>query len=120
MTIDQYYLTILISVVLPMITALVTKQFASGNVKSIVLLALAAINGTLTSIAANGGTFVVKDAVIGTVLSFVIAVGTHYGLLKENNITGSDGALAKVIPLVGLGKNVTPDEPGDHEVPDAA
>jgi hypothetical protein len=103
LTIDQYWLTLLLSLVLPMLVALVTKQVASPKLKSVLLLALSAITGTLTSIAAAGGEFEWKAAVIGTVLSFIVAVGTHFGFLKPVGITGSEGLIQTAVPG-GLGK----------------
>lgn len=104
LTIDDYWLTLLLSVFLPMIVALVTKQVASGTLKSIVLLALAAVTGTLTTIQANGGTFDWKAALTATIISFIVAVGTHFGLLKPTGVTGSEGAIQTAVPG-GLGKH---------------
>lgn len=103
-TISDYWLTALISVFLPMIVAIITKQVASGTVKSLVLLLLAAITGTVTSWQATGGTFDVKDAVIATIMSFVVAVGIHFGLLSPTGVTGSEGALQRKTAGFGLGK----------------
>ena len=103
-TLDPYWLTMIISVFLPMIVALVTKQVASGTVKSLVLLFLAAVTGTVTSWQGNGGTFDVKSAIVSTIMSFVIAVGVHFGLLKSMNVTGSQGAIQRKTAKFGLGK----------------
>ncbi len=92
-TFDQYWLTVVISVFLPMVVALVTKQVASSGVKAIVLLALTVVTGALTQIQADGGTFDWKTTVTQTVVAFVIAVGVHYGLLKPIAITGSEGKI---------------------------
>lgn len=103
--IDDYWLTLLLSVILPMIVALITKQVASGTVKSITLLALAAVTGTLTSIQQQGGAFDWKHALLNTIVSFVIAVGIHFGLLKEINVTGSEGVIQRKTSTFGLGKH---------------
>lgn len=104
--IDDYWLTLLLSVILPMVVALITKSSASGTVKSVTLLALAAITGTLTAYQqAGGGPLDVKMAIINTVVSFVIAVGIHFGLLKEINVTGSEGVIQRKTSTFGLGKH---------------
>lgn len=102
-TLDAYWLTMILSVFLPMIVALVTKQLASGTLKAVVLLALSAITGTLTQIQAANGVFDLKAAIIATAMSFVIAVGVHFGLLKPANLTGSEGKIQTKTANVGLG-----------------
>lgn len=102
-TLDPYWLTMIIGIFLPMLVALVTKQVASGNLKAVLLLLLAAVTGTVTSWQSNGGTFDLKSAVVSTILTFVIAVGSHFGLLKELNITGSQGAIQRKTASFGVG-----------------
>lgn len=102
-SLDTYWLTMILSVFLPMIVALFTKQLASGTVKAVLLLFLAAVTGTLTSIQAANGVFDVKDAVVATVMSFVIAVGMHFGLLSPTGLTGSEGKLQTKTAGFGLG-----------------
>ncbi len=102
-TLDQYWLTMIISVFLPMIVALVTKQVASGGLKAVILLFLSAVTGTLTQIAAANGVFDLKDAIVATVMSFVIAVGIHFGLLSPTGLTGSEGKIQSKTANVGLG-----------------
>jgi hypothetical protein len=102
-TLDQYWLTMIIAVVLPALVALVTKQVASPNIKAVLLLLFAAIAGTFTSIQANGGTFDLKDAAVATILTFVIAVGSHFGLLKPLSLTGSAGAIQMKTANFGVG-----------------
>jgi hypothetical protein len=97
-TIDEFWLAFLIGTILPAATAFVTNRFASGAVKSLTLLALSLITGGATSVAATGGTFELKAAVVGFFVTFVTGVATHYGLLKPNGVTGSDGAIARAVP----------------------
>jgi hypothetical protein len=103
-TIDQYWLTFLIAVVLPAAVALVTSRLASGGVKAIVLIFLSALNGWLTSLMATDGTFELKAAVIGFFVSFITAVASHFGLLNSSvlGITGKDGIIQRNVP-VGIG-----------------
>lgn len=98
-TIDEYWLTFLVSVALPMVVAVVTKRLASGVVKSMVLLFLTVLTGWLTSLYATGGVFELKAAGVGVAVSFITAVGAHFGLLGPNglNITGKNGAIQTTI-----------------------
>ena len=106
-TIDEYWLTFAVSVGLPILVALVTKRLASGAVKSLVLLFLSVITGWLTSLYATGGTFELRAAVVGVAMSFITAVGAHFGLLGTNalNITGKNGAIQTHVPG-GIGSSV--------------
>lgn len=102
-TLDQMWLTMIIAVILPALVALVTKQVASANVKAVLLLLLSAVTGTVTSIQANGGTFDLKEAAVATVLTFVVAVGSHFGFLRPLEITGSQGAIQRKTANFGVG-----------------
>lgn len=97
LTLDQYWLTFVISTALPMLTALITKRYGSAAWSAWILLALSAITGTLTSIEAAGGTFILEAAISGTVVSFITAVGVHFGLLKPAHVTGNDGVIRKTV-----------------------
>jgi hypothetical protein len=97
-SVDTSYLDIALSVVLPMIVALITKQFAETWVKAIALLVLSALTATVTDMLSHGGTFVLGPTIGEFILTFVIATGLHYGLLKPIGVTGSSGAIAKVFP----------------------
>lgn len=101
-TIDDYWLTFLIGTVLPVLTALVTKRFAPGWWKGAVLVLLSVIAGWLTSLQATDGSFEVKAAITSIFMSFTTAVTLHYGLLKQLNVTGDEGIVAKTLS-VGVG-----------------
>lgn len=103
-TLDAYWLTMIISVFLPMLVALITKQAASGTVKALTLLFLSAVTGTVTSWQATNGVFDLKDAIVATIMSFVIAVGLHYGLLSPSGVTGARGKIQTKTATFGLGK----------------
>lgn len=107
-------LTLLVSVVLPALVALVTRRMASSGLKATVLALLAAVLGfgsELLDALTQGGVFDVGAGVYAWVTAFVIAVAAHYGLLKPTGVTGSQGAIASAIPG-GLGA----DDPGKHSV----
>lgn len=102
---DAYWLTMILSVFLPMIVALVTKQVASPTLKAVVLLFLSAVTGVLTQIQAADGVFDLKAALIATGMSFLIAVGVHFGLLKPASLTGSEGKIQTKTATFGLGSS---------------
>lgn len=93
--IEEFWLTFIISTLLPMVVALVTKRFANPNVKALTLAALSIVTGIFTVAAANGGQIELKDSIVGFFVSFVTAVGLHFGLLAPTGITGAHGAIAR-------------------------
>ena len=109
-TITAYWLTFLVGVVLPALTALVTKAHAPDAVKAVVLLLLSVLTGWATTLQASGGSFDLKTAVIGVFVAFVTAVASHFGLLKQIGVTGSDGVIARAVPG-GIGPDT-----GRHEI----
>jgi len=103
-----------VNVVLPILVALVTARVAGGTVKALVLLVLSGISGFLISWldALNGGVpFDMSQAAFTTVLGFMVAVASHFGLWKPTGVTGSEGAVQASIPG-GLGGS-----PAAHTAP---
>lgn len=100
--IPDYWLTFAVATVLPALVALVTSKFASSALKGVLLAALSAVAGVLTTVQANGGQFDWKVALTGFVMTFVTAVAVHYGFLKPVGVTGSDGAIQEAVPA-GVG-----------------
>lgn len=100
-------LTLIVSVVLPMIVALVTKQATTSQIKALALLFLAALTGFLGELLnarVEDAPYDVGVAVMNWVTSFIIGVGMHYGLFKPAAITGDTGAIQQAIPG-GIGKH---------------
>jgi|SRR3954468_20283088 hypothetical protein len=97
-TIDEYWLTFLVSAVLPLFVALVTSRVANGTVKALILIALNVITGFLTSLYATGGVFELKAALTGIFISFVTSVAAHFGVLKPSGVTGSEGVVQRAVP----------------------
>jgi hypothetical protein len=100
-------LGLFVSVILPAIVALVTNRFATSQVKSLTLLALAALTGFLTELfnALDHGTgYDVRAGIFSWAASFVVAVVSHYGLLKPTAVTGTNGLLATALPS-GVGRH---------------
>lgn len=92
-TFDTYWLTIVIAVILPAIVALVTKQAASGTVKALTLSFLSLVTATLTQILNSGGSFDWQLTLRDFVVTYVIAVCVHFGLLKPMSLTGAEGRI---------------------------
>ena len=94
---DTYLLYVVISVIMPMIVALVTKADALSKYKAYWLLGLSAVNGIFVEALNSGGFqgFDWRVAVLGAVVSFAISAGIHAGLLKPTGVTGSHGALSQ-------------------------
>lgn len=99
------WLTFAVSVVLPALVALVTKQAAHPGLKAFVLLLLSAVTGFVYSwieAAQNALPFSLNAAAVAFVMSFGTAVLAHFGLLKNMQLTGSQGAIQTKVPG-GLG-----------------
>lgn len=107
-------LTLLVSFVLPALVALVTKRMASSGLKAVTLFGLSALLGFLSELLdalVTALPFELGAAVFFWLASFVLAVASHYGLLKPLKMTGSQGAIATAVPG-GIGA----DDAGRHSV----
>ena len=96
--VPDYWLTFLVATVLPALVALVSKRYATASFKGVLLAALSAVTGVLTSVQMTGGELDLKVAFTNFIVAFVTAVTVHYGLLKPTGVTGSDGAIAENVP----------------------
>jgi hypothetical protein len=107
-------LTLLVSLVLPLLVAVVTTRLASPGLKAVVLAFLAALTGfgsELLDALVNHTAYDVGAAVFAWTYSFILAVVAHFGALKPAGVTGSRGAVANALPG-GIGW----DDPGAHSV----
>lgn len=89
-------LSLVITVLLPVLVGLLTKQSWSSGLKAVLLLVLAAVNAILTSAleAANTGVDWEFIPVVYTIaINFLIAVAMHFGLWKP---TGTSAAVQRV------------------------
>lgn len=102
------WLSLLVSVVLPAVVALVTKRYADSGLKAIVLAALAAVTGLCTEwiAALNTGTAFDWNSVLNFwVTSFLVAVAAHYGLLKPVGLSGTNGLVSLRTARAGIGRH---------------
>jgi len=97
-TIDEYWLNLAISFFLPVLVALITKRFADSAVKAVALILLSVVTGWLTSLQATGGAFEIKSALTSVLISFAMAVTTHFGLWAPARVTGKNGAVQVAVP----------------------
>lgn len=92
-------ISLLVGTLLPILVAVITDRAASGAVKAVTLLALAAVSSFLSAwlVALNtGADFDFSQAAFGVLVTFIVAVATHFGFWKPASVTGSDGAASKV------------------------
>lgn len=83
-----YWLGLVISVVLPVLVGLVTTRVTSARAKAVLLLALTSANGFLVELAApHPSGYDVGTAVVLTLVSFSMAVLTHFGLWKPTGLS---------------------------------
>ncbi len=114
--IDVSWLTALLSLVLPALTALVTKRLASPAIKSVVLLLLTVIAAVIQQGVIDNGVFDIEEVVATALTQFVFAVAVHFGLLRPTRVTGPDGVIQSATPHLGLGSETRSDRhfAGDH------
>lgn len=79
--------SVLVGVFLPILVAFVTKQTWSAQRKAIILAACSAVTGFLTEFI-NSDNFVWQQALLTTIVTFVTAVATHFGLWSRPNGDG--------------------------------
>lgn len=124
LAVDVTWLTLLATVLLPMLVALVTQRVAHPGLKAGILALLTLVTTLVNELLANDGqgTFDVGSWLATSLAVFLGAVGMHYGLLKPVEVTGSTGAIAKATPA-GLGSPKVvdggvadrgPGQPRDH------
>ena len=80
---------LLATVLMPVVVGLVTKATTSSAWQSLALLGLSLVNGLLGEALSAGDGFAWGKAIMQTVISFVIAVATHYGVWKPTGVTAA-------------------------------
>lgn len=102
--VNLLYVNFVVSTVLPMLTALVTKQTASRKFKALTLVAFSVVGGIGNALIQGGGNFSFDQAGIWSIITFAVAAIMHAGLLKPLGVTGTAGFLAARFPG-GLGQD---------------
>lgn len=92
-----------LGLLIPIVTALVTKSSATSGQKAVVTLVLSALTSTVVYLVANDGSgYDWAGFVNAFINTFVPAIVAYYGLLKPTNITGS---IAAKTADVGIGSS---------------
>jgi small basic protein len=84
-----YWLTLVATLLLPILVGLVTKVSNSSALKAVLLLALSALTSLVSGLLAVDGTTDIGPLVTATVTTFVIAVAVHYGFWKPTAVTAT-------------------------------
>ena len=79
--------SVLVGTILPIVVALVSSRVTSRAAKSWMLAGLSALSGFLTEFINSGDNFVWQQALLTTVVTFVVAVATYYGLWNPTGIS---------------------------------
>lgn len=82
-----YWLTLAVTVLLPLAVGLITKFSTSSGLKAILLLAASAATALCSNLLAVDGTTDVGPLVTDVLTTFVIAVAIHYGFWKPTEAT---------------------------------
>lgn len=83
-------LSLCASTVFPLLVGLVTKRTSDRRLKAVLLVLLAVLSQILVELAEalqKGSEYNLGQALVMGLVSFVIAVGTHYGLLEPTGLT---------------------------------
>jgi len=97
-TLSAFLVTLLISYLIPLVTALLTKVTASPTVKQLVTAFLAAVNGfVVAATQADGSALFTKEMLLFAVISFITANVGYISLWKPHAID------TKIAPSKGIG-----------------
>jgi len=85
-------LSLAITIILPILVGLVTRQSTSAGAKAVLLLALSAVNAVLSAWLQAENTLAVFEwipVVYSTAINFGIAVTLHFGLFKPTGVASA-------------------------------
>lgn len=98
MELTATHVLLVVSVLIPFLTGLLTKVGASATIKQVVTLTLAAVNTVVVSnVGADGNAVLTDSVLLDAGVSWFIAVTTYLGVYKPHD------ANSKIVPNVGLG-----------------
>jgi hypothetical protein len=101
--VDVAALTFVVSTLIPVLTALVTKAHAHSGVKAVITALLSAVAGAATIAIAHEGQVDPGHVAVSIAVAWFTAVTTHFGLLKPVGVTGGLGAVAQSTRRIGVG-----------------
>lgn len=100
--VDLTWVTLAVSIVLPILVGIVTKQVANGRIKAALLLFFSALTGMLNQVIAEQGVLT-KETIIAAVVAYVVATASHFGFWKPVEVTGSEGVVQTKTSDFGVG-----------------
>lgn len=107
----------LVSGLIPILTALITKKLASSRLKTFITSGLSVITGSLVALIKNDGVIPDVEAwAIEIALAFMAATAAYVGFLKPSGVAE---AVQNVAPEKGLGKATVETQPVLVEAPKA-
>lgn len=84
---DLYqWLNIVVSLLLPLLVGLLTKQSWNSNLKAILLLAVAALSAGLTDVITAGSLEGWKLILEQTAINWLVAVATHFHVWRPTGV----------------------------------
>lgn len=107
-SVDVNWFTLILTIALPVLTALVTNKLAHPGLKAVTLLALSLIGGFVNewyqAVQAGVG-YDIQSGLLTAGFVFLAGTAAHFGLLKPAGVTGAYGAVATAVPG-GVGQMV--------------
>lgn len=89
MSIAQF-IGLLVAPLMALLVGFVTKESWPDKWKSLLLLALSAINGVVVeAFTPHAGGYDLRASIMSAIYAFVVAIGFHYGLLKPTGATAA-------------------------------
>lgn len=82
-------LSLVLTVLMPIVVGLLTKPSTPSQVKALGLLALSAVKAVVEAVMAGGANFNLTTTVYTVGINFAIAVVMYYGLLKPTGVAGA-------------------------------
>lgn len=97
-TLSAPALTLWVAPFLPILVAFFTKRHAHPAVKAGVLAVLAVVSALVTAAIQNGSSIDLDKGFAQRLLvTGIVAVAAHYGLLRPAAVTGADGVVARKV-----------------------
>lgn len=108
-TVTSLAVTILVSLLLPIVNGLFVKYRAPSVVKGLFALFSSSVTGlVMAGQSVDGGTFIARSAIVLAGVAFVIQSATYLGVYKPADVPG------RLLPDVGIGREV-PGKPGPRQ-----
>lgn len=83
-----YWLGLVITFVLPLLVGVVTTHVTNSSVQAVLLLLFTAVNGFLVEYTApHPDGYSIGSAVVFSLVGFVMAVASHFGLWKPTGVS---------------------------------